>query len=82
MYAVFTGWQLREMERTGNVVSGRIHGRWFDTEKNEHVLDDCVECVVAISVERMPELLQLFDQICARFDQKCLYFTTGGDASL
>jgi hypothetical protein len=44
--------------------------------------DDSVEIVVALPPEQLAPLLAFFDEICDRFDQKCLYFTTGGDAAL
>jgi hypothetical protein len=76
------GWQQREVERTENTVKGTVRGRWFDKEKQESVPDDCVEFVVALPPDEMTGLFALFEEICARFDQKCLYFTTGGDAAL
>jgi hypothetical protein len=76
------GWQQREVERTENTVKGTVRGRWFDKEKQESVPDDSVEFVVAVPPDQMTALFALFEEICARFDQKCLYFTTGGDAAL
>lgn len=76
------GWQQCEMERINGKISGGIHGRWYDKESNVQVRDDCVEYVVALAVERMPVLFRVFDQVCVQFDQKCLYFATGGDAAL
>lgn len=76
------GWQLREVERKDNAVHGTVQGRWFDQEKQQSVPDDCVEVVVAVPPDQLAVLFVLFEEICARFDQKCLYFTTGGDAAL
>jgi hypothetical protein len=76
------GWQQREVERTENTVKGTVRGRWFDKEKQESVPDDSVEFVVAVPPDQMTVLFALFEEICDRFDQKCLYFTTGGDAAL
>src|SRR5262249_3865916 len=76
------GWQLREVERTEDAVKGTVRGRWFDKEKQQSVPDDCVEFVVALPPDQMTGLFALFEEVCARFDQKCLYFTTGGDAAL
>jgi hypothetical protein len=59
-----------------------VRGRWFDEEKQESVPDDSVEFVVAVPPDQMTALFSLFEEICARFDQKCLYFSTGGDAAL
>lgn len=77
-----SGWQMRGVEKTEKGVKGAVHGRWFDKEKQESVPDDSVEFVVAVSLGQMARLLNLFEEICARFDQKCLYFTAGGDAAL
>jgi hypothetical protein len=83
MHVLFpNGWQMREVERTDNQVKGTVRGRWFDKDKNESVPDDSVEFVVALPPDRMPDVYNLFEEVCARFDQKCLYFTVGGDAML
>ena len=76
------GWQQREVERTESTVKGKVQGRWFDKDEQKRVPDDCVEFVVALPPDQMTALFSLFKEICARFDQKCLYFTTGGDAAL
>ena len=41
-----------------------------------------VEFVVALPPDQMTTVYALFEEICERFDQKCLYFTIGGDAAL
>ena len=83
MYVEFpNGWQLRDIERTDNTVLGTVRGRWFDKDKNESVPDDCVEYVVAVPPDRMTVVYALLESICNRFDQKCIYFTTGGDAAI
>lgn len=74
------GWQQRHLERIGNTISGTVRGRWFDPETQQIVPDDCAEFVVAVPPDQMTVLFDFFDEICVRFDQKCLYFTTGGDA--
>jgi hypothetical protein len=76
------GWQQREVERTENTIKVTVRGRWFDQEKQESVPDNSVEFVVALPPDQMTALFALFEEICTRFDQKCLYFTTGGDAAL
>ena len=76
------GWQLPEVERTDSTVQGKVRGRWFDEEEQKRVPDDSVELVVAVPANQMTALFTLFDEICARFDQKCIYFAAGGDAGL
>jgi len=83
MYAEFpNGWQQREVERTDTTVRGTVRGGWFDKDNNENVPDDSVEFVVALPPDQMTTVYALFEEICERFDQKCLYFTIGGDAAL
>jgi hypothetical protein len=83
MYNLFTeGWQMRHFSRNESGVLGSVQGHWFDKEKNEGVPDTCIEYVVAIMTDRMPVLFQLFETLCERFDQKCIYFSSGGDAAL
>jgi hypothetical protein len=76
------GWQMREVERSENTVTGKVHGWWFDKQEGKPVPDDSIELVVAVPPSEMPALYTLFEEICARFDQKCVYFTNGGDAAL
>jgi hypothetical protein len=76
------GWQMRQVERTETTVTGKVRGHWFDKKKQERVPDDSVEFVVAVRPEQMSELETFFGAICARFDQKCLYFTRDGEALL
>ena len=73
---------MREFKRTKNTVKGTVRGQWLDKEKRDNVPDDSIEFVVAVPPDQMTPLFALFEEICARFDQKCLYFTTGGDAAL
>lgn len=68
---------LKEFE-----LRGSVQGYWFDKEKSIAVPDESYEFVVALPPDRMTELHRLFEEICVRFDQKCLYFTSGGDAAL
>jgi hypothetical protein len=83
MYTEFPeGWQQLEFLRTENAIQGTVKGHWFDKEKNEGVADDCVEFIVAIPTDRMSALEHLFEELCVHFDQKCIYFSNGGDAAL
>ncbi len=83
MYVEFPdGWQQLEFQRTDTAVLGTVRGHWFDKEKNEGIPDESVEFIVAIPPDRMTVLFQLFEDICVRFDQKCIYFSNGGDAAL
>lgn len=76
------GWQQLEFVRTDAAIQGTVRGHWFDREKNEGVPDESVEFIVAIPPGRMTVLFHLFEEICVRFDQKCIYFSNGGDAAL
>jgi hypothetical protein len=83
MYVEFPeGWQRRHYLRTGSTIYGTVEGHWFDRVKKLGVPDECVEFIVAILPERMPDLEKLFDSICLEFDQKCIYFTNGEEAAL
>jgi hypothetical protein len=53
-----------------------------NSEQQKRVPDDSVEFVVAVPPDQMTALFTLFDEICARFDQKRIYFTKDGDALL
>jgi hypothetical protein len=76
------GWQQRHVLRNDKNVSGTVRGRWFDKDKNESVPDDSVEYVVAVATEQMPKIERLLEEVCFQFDQKCVYFTVGGEAML
>lgn len=83
MYVEFPeGWQQLEFLQTEKSIQGTVRGHWFDREKNEGIADECVEFIVAIPSDRLTVLFQLFEQVCVRFDQKCIYFSNGGDAAL
>jgi hypothetical protein len=73
---------MREFKRTKNTVKGTVRGQWLDKEKRDNVPDDSIEFVVAVPPDQIPQLDDLFEEICTQFDQKCIYFTIGGDAFL
>ena len=76
------GWQRRHYLQTETAIHGTVEGHWFDKEKNEGIPDESVEFIVAIVPDKLIVLEKLFEEICSRFDQKCIYFTNGGDAAL